>query len=367
MFIDACGLILADDKNLHLGELTRQRAFAAVPFAGRYRLIDFPLSNMINTGLIRVGVATSNKYESLMDHLGTGSSWDLDRKNQGLRILPPYLSSDNYFNNGDDLNGVLDFLLNSKNEYALVSTANNVFSSDYEDMINEHIESGADITVLFNNDRPEDGRNLILDLDQNNKVRDVYLNPEHTRLQTNSLGVVFLQKELLVQIITEAISRGISKLSIEMILRKCEELDVRGYEYEGRVLRINSVKSYYKASMETLNPDVNNDIFWSSNTVYTKVKDEAPAYIYPDKNVTNSLVADGCLVNADVVNSILFRRVEVGENTKSKNSIIGQGSRIGENVVLENIITDKDCCITDGTVLKGDLNHPLVIGKGEVV
>ena len=367
MFNDALGLILADDRKLHLSELTRLRAFAAVPFAGRYRLIDFPLSNMVNSGITRVGIATSYKYKSLMDHLGTGSNWDLDRKNQGLHVLPPYLASENYYNEGDDLKGVQDFLRSSSNQNVVISLANNVFTAEYSEYLQEHIESGADATVLYNNDVPEDGQNFIMKLDQNQKVIDLFLNPEDKQYTANSLGVLFIGRELLNSIIADAISRGIPRLTVDLILRKYDSLAIRAVEYKGTVLRVNSVKSYFKASMDTLDPEVNTAIFWDENLVYTKVKDEAPAYIYEDAEIKNSLVSDGCVVEGKISNSVIFRSVEVGEASVLDNCVVMQGSKIGKNVKLSNVILDKDCVILDNTELQGEKNYPVVIGKGAKV
>lgn len=367
MFLDAAGLILADDRRLHLSELTRLRAFAAVPFAGRFRLIDFALSNLVNSGITRVGVATSNKYKSLMDHLGTGSDWDLDRRTQGLHILPPYLASDNYYDEGDDLKGALDFLLSSKNEYVVVTTANNIYSADYSQYFLKHEESGADVSVLFNREIPNDGINLVLDIDENDKVTELYVNPQDRSVTANSIGVVILKKSLLESIVSNAISRGIPRLTLDLILRKYDELDIRAFEYDGTVLRINTVQSYFEASMKILDRQTNKDIFWTENLVYTKVKDEAPAFISDKAEVENSLVSDGCLVEGSVKDTVLFRSTDVGEGSCLENCVIMQGSRIGKNVKLKNVILDKDCVIKDGTELQGEENYPVVIGKGAIV
>ncbi len=367
MLYDVAGLILADDRHVHLSELTRHRAFAAVPFAGRYRLIDFPLSNMVNSGMTRVGVATSYKYKSLMDHLGTGSNWDLDRRNQGLHILPPYLAAENYYDQGDDLRGVLDFLEGTSNEYVLVSEAKNVFSTTFEGLYKFHGDKEADITILYNHDLPEDGYNIVLKLEEDGKVEEVLVNPPKDDIITNSLGVVLLKKELLIDIVSEAVSRGLPTLTIELVLKRIEGLKVYGYEYHEDALRVNSIDSYFSASMELFDPEVNESIFWQVKPIYTKVKDEAPGYISADSVVENSLVSDGCEIYGNVKDTILFRSTSVGENSEIDRSIIGQGSVIGKNVKLTNVIVDKDCVISDGTELQGDPEYPVLIGKGAVI
>lgn len=368
MFIDATGIILADDKRIHLSELSRPRALAAMPFAGRYRLIDFGLSNMANSGVTLVGVSTLNKYKSLMDHLGTGSAWDLDRKNQGLHILPPYLTSENYYNESDDLKGLLDFIRGTKYKNVIISSSNVVFICDYSKVMEHHLESGAQITVMYNRDGITEGNvNVILEMDRKNKVKDVFVNPEKAPSNRNSLGVLCMSKDLLVDLLSDAVAHGVSNLTTELILRKCDLLDIRGYEFKEPVLRINSIQTYFKASMDLLKPEIAKAIFWSEDPVYTKVKDEAPAYIEPGVEVANCMVSDGCLVHGNVSDSVIFRGVEIGKGSKIKNSIIFQGVTIGENVELDHVIIDKDCTIRANTRLMGQTEYPVVIGKGATI
>lgn len=368
MFIDATGIILADDKRVHLSELSRPRALAAVPFGGRYRIIDFGLSNMANSGVTLVGVSTLNKYKSLMDHLGTGSAWDLDRKNQGLHILPPYLTSENYYNESDDLKGLLDFIRGSRHKDVIIASSNVIFTCDYGDVFDAHNESGADVTVMYNRDGITDGNvNVILDIDRRGRVKDVYVNPEKAATNRNSLGVLLMSKELCVDILADAVAHGVSNLTTELILRKADMLDIRGYEFKEPVLRIGSIQSYFKASMDVLDPKIARSIFWGEDPVYTKVKDEAPAYIDPDVEVKNCLVSDGCLIHGNVEDCVLFRGVEIGRGCKIRNSIIFQGATIGDNVELDHVIIDKDCTIRANTRLMGQIEYPVVIGKGATV
>lgn len=368
MFVDATGIIVADDKRVHLSELSRPRALAAVPFAGRYRIIDFMLSNMANSGITLVGVSTFNKYKSLMDHLGTGSAYDLDRKLQGLHILPPYLTSENYYNESDDLKGLLDFISGSRHKYVIIGNSTVVFSTDFEDLYNAHENSDAEITVMYNHDGARGKEtDIILETDDKGRVIDVYSNPEKPVSDKNFLGVMILSKNLMMDLISDAVSLGVSNLSMELILRKCHKININTYEYNDPVLRIGDIQDYFEASMMLLNPEVNEAIFWSKEPVYTKVKDEAPACIENRSKVHNSLLADGCHIYGRVCDSILFRGVNTGKNSEVKNSIIFQNTQIGNNVELEHVIVDKDVIIRDGTRLIGQKEYPVVIGKGAVV
>lgn len=368
MFIDATGIIIADDKRVHLSELSRPRALAAVPFAGRYRIIDFMISNMTNSGITMAGVATLNKYKSLMDHLGTGSAWDLDRKNQGLHILPPYLTSENYYNENDDLKGLLDFLRASRNEYVIIAASSVIMTTDFQEFADAHKASTADITVMYNEDGVTNGvTDIILETDSKMRVIDVFTNPEKPSSNKNSLGVIIMSKNLMIDLLGEAISKGIPNLSTELILRRYETLHIQAYEYKEPVLRVNSIQTYFQASMKVLDPKINEALFWSEFPVYTKVKDEAPAYIKEGSLVKNALISDGCQVYGDLDNSVVFRGVKIGKNSKIRNSIIFQGSNIGDGVELDHVILDKDVVIRDHTKLMGNSEYPVVIGKGAII
>lgn len=362
---DACGLILADDKRINLGELMRPRALAAVPFGGRYRIIDFGLSNMVNSGMTTIGVSTFNKYKSLMDHLGTGAAWDLDRKKQGLSILPPYISSEAYAGDSDDLLGLLDYYRARKEKYLIIQSSNVIMSTTYDALLDHHIETGADITVMYNRDGVQNGHtNLILELDRRGRLKEAYINPEKPVSVRASLGTVCMARELFVDMISHAVSRAIPEISIEFFIREHHNLTIRGFEYKDVALRINSIQDYFNATMALLDEQVAEAIMWTENPVYTKVKDEAPAYFGADSDVVSSFVSDGCYVEGKVHGSMLFRRVSVGAGSTIENAVIFQNVRIGEGCHLSNVIIDKDCVIRPGIQLVGQPDYPVVIGKG---
>ncbi len=370
MFIDAMGLILADHKRIHLGELSRPRALAAIPFAGRYRIIDFMLSNMVNSGINQIGVATLHKYRSLMDHIGTGSSWDLDRKKPGLTILPPYLTSETVGNSGegDDLSSLLDFFRNSRQKYVIIANSNVIFNTTFNELVSKHEESGADMTVLYNRDGLRHGPPcVIFDVDRRGMVRDMLINPDKPQSNRRSLGVIVLDRQLVIDILNESIARGELEFSIESLLRKYDRFRIRGFEYKGLVLRVNSIQSYFDSTMQLMSDKVRKELFWSGLPVYTKVKDEAPALYLDDCAVANSIVSDGCRILGTVNNSLLFRGITVSSKAVVKNSIIFQNVYISEGCELENVIIDKDCVIRPGVKLVGQADYPVVIGKGAIV
>ena len=370
MFINAMGLILADHKRIQLGELSRPRALAAIPFGGRYRIIDFMLSNMVNTGINSIGVIALSKYKSLMDHLGTGSSWDLDRKKQGLNILPPYINSVNVDKGGeiDDLTGLLDFFRANKHKYVVIADSNIVFNDTFNDFITQHEESGADISVLYNRDGVRFGSpSLILELDRRGALRDMMLNPPKPSSTRCALGVLVVDRELLIDLVNESIARGEHDFSVENLLKKYDQLRIRGYDFKNLVLRINSIPTYFASTMRLLEERARKDLFWSGLPVYTKVKDEAPTLYTAGNTVVNSVISDGCLIQGKVENSMLFRGVTVAAHAVVRNCIVMQDTYISEGVELDHVILDKNCVIRPGMKLVGQRDYPVVIGKGAIV
>ena len=366
MFNNAMGLILADNKKISLGELTGPRALSAVPFAGRYRIIDFMLSNMVNSGIKNVGVLTYNKYKSLMDHLGTGAAWSLDRKNDGLHILPPYVNSEATSINGDEeLAGVLDFLRQSRNTYVIVANSNIVLNTAFDDFIASHEKTGADLTVMYNRDATKYGSPCyILETDDDGFVKDMLYNPQKSSSNKASLGIICLRRDMLIDIISKQMSHGTTHFGIHSMVKMFDEIKVHAYEYNGTALRINNVQAYFNASMELLNESVRNDLFWSGDPIYTKVKDEAPTLYFDNAQVSGSIISDGCRVYGNIEDSIIFRSVTVSKNTTLKNCVVMQDVHISENCHLENVILDKNSFVRPGVRLVGHRDYPVVIGKG---
>lgn len=368
MLRNTCGLILADDKRIQLGELSRPRALSAIPFGGRYRIIDFALSNMVNSGIRSVGVSTFEKYKSLMDHLGTGSAWDLDRKNNGLSLIPPYVSAEHYSDTSDDLTGILDFFRELNEKYIVVMGSNVILNTRFTAMAAAHEEKGADITVAYNRDGDKGGHpNYILDISRSERIKGVYHNPMNPVSNRSSLGILYMERQLFLDAISEVISKGQGQIGIDFFLKLFDRYKVFGYEMKETSLRINSTSSYFQETMRSIDEPVRSAIFWPENPVFTKVKDEAPAIYSEKSNVKGSIVSDGCLIEGEVLHSMLFRGVTVGERSKIKNCIIFQDSYIAEGCELENVIIDKDCIIRPGVKLIGQQAYPIVIGKGNVV
>lgn len=363
------GIIFSNAYDEALPELTALRTMGSVPFAGRYRLIDFPLSNMVNSGISQVGVITKSNYRSLMDHVGTGKPWDLSRKREGMTILPPFNSSESGIDSGKAaaLYGSISYISNSNKEYVLLTDCNVVCNMNYNKFIKAHIANDADITIAYANGVPskvENGTELIMD--ENGKVTATGLIDCYSSEVNYSLKSVIIRRTLLERLLHEAHSAKIDDLET-IISKNIKHLRVYGYEQTGFVKVLDSLQSYYDVSLELLKLENRKQIFTADRPVYTKVRDEVPAIYGIGSKVTNSLIADGCRIDGEVENSILFRGVTVAKGAKIKNSIVMQGTYIGENSTLECVIIDKAVVLKPNKMLCGDSNYPVYIGKGIVI
>ena len=371
---NAFGLIVSGERTTRLKDLTLSRSTAAVPFGGRYRAIDFILSDMVNAGITSVGLVTEKNYHSLMDHLGSGKEWDLHRKRDGLFILPPFMTKDNagvFRGAVDALRSVMGYVRRTQEDYAILSWPRVVMNVDLVPMMEQHVATGADITILYAEDgslQPEDqSQDLRLILDEKGRVTDMELDAYRPRSVNRSADVMILKKELLEYLVEEAFARGEYDFHRDILLKKYRTLNIMGYKYDGFLARLESIESYFAANMALLNPDVQADLFNPRHPIYTKVKDEVSARYSVSAQVKNALVADGCVIEGQVENSILFRGVHVKPGARIFNSIVMQGAEVGENVLLDHVILDKGVKILPGGSLQGYDSFPIVIRKNQTV
>ncbi|MFD2923744.1 glucose-1-phosphate adenylyltransferase subunit GlgD [Halobacillus naozhouensis] len=359
------GIINLDHEQDVLEELTYFRCGAAVPFAGRYRMIDFAISNMTNSRIESVAVFTRRKYRSLMDHLEQGKAWELDRKRGGLFILPPDWNDPTDISRGDlqHFHNNIDFIHRTYADYILVSGSQNICNINYQDVLEAHKESNADVTVIYKSVEelyPEHNFAHKLNFDGNQRVTAIHNDKQNTNVY---MDMYVIDKNFLHKLIEEGIAHGSSHFFLDGIKAKLPDIHIHGYEYNGVHALINSVESYYRHSANLLNEANHSELFKEDSPIFTKVKNEAPAKYSPNSHVTNTLVANGCLVDGEVEDSILFRGVKVGEGAVVKNSIIMQRCEIGSGAVLENVILDKDCKISQGRTLIGAPEKPFVLAK----
>lgn len=374
MTCNAFGLIYTGDSNPLLRDLTLSRAVAAVPFGGRYRCIDFILSDLVNSGVTSVGLITQKNYHSLMDHLGAGKEWDLHRKREGLFMLPPFMTKENtgvYRGSVDALRSCMGYVRRCPEQYVILTGSHTIFNTTFNDMLAQHVATGADITLMYSDspefDPEEQNKDLRFTIDEAGRITDMEMNPYKPRSVHQSCDVFILDKVLLEYLVEEAYARGDYDFVRDVLLKKCDQLKAYAYRYGGCVARLDSVKSFYDHNMRLLDADVRADLFNPAHPIYTKVKDEVSARYTGAGFSKNAMLADGCVIAGTVENSILFRGVTVGAGSVVKDSIVMQGVTIGEGCTLDHVILDKGVTIRSGRMLIGYDSFPIILKKNTTV
>lgn len=370
--IDALGIIFPNSYDNLVPELCSERLMASIPFASRYRMIDFLLSSMVNCGIDNIAVIVRKNYRSLMKHLGSGREWDLTRKNGGLNIVPPYAEKTVKVYDGrvEALASVINFLKEQKEKYVIISDANIVASFDFNGMIAAHKATGADVTIAYKNEEiPEGFMNLepttnsdlyyTLDLNEG-RVTQINTNPKDPGAQNFSMNIYLIERELLIEKVQESFVRGHVYFERDILAPQLDSLKVYGYEYTGYTARINGMMSYYTENMKLLD-DANLDAIFGKSPIYTKIRDDNPTRYIGKAKVKNSMVADGCVIEGDVENCILFRGVKVGKGAVVKNSIIMQDTTIMNDADIDYVITDKEVTISAGKEVKGSDTFPIFV------
>ncbi len=361
------GLIFASMHDSYVSELTKQRTMGSIPFGGRYRLIDFPLSNFVNSGVSEVGVITKSNYGSLLDHLGSGRDWDLARKKGGLHLLPPYSQTGGIYQGRlDALSNIWSFVEHSKAQYVILSNCDVVTTIDFNSVLRQHKETGADITLVYSKsfyDSEKNPSTTILQFGEDNRVNDVMVAPKISGECNQWLEMLIISKDFLKQIVSDAASRNIYSFTREILQNRNSDYKIMGYEHKEFFVRIDSVEGYFAANKMLLDSEKRNALFKNNMPVYTKVGDNGPAKYGLESNIKNSLIADGCIIEGTVENSVIFRGVRIGKDTVVRDSVIMQGTVIGSNCSITSIITDKNVEISDEKVLTGSETYPVYITK----
>ncbi len=365
----AMGLIFPNMHDDAVRECTGIRSMGSLPFGGRYRLIDFTLSNMVNAGITKVGVITKSNYQSLMDHLGSGKAWDLSRKNEGLFFLPPHSIDDEMYQGRiGSLADNLAFLRRSKEEYIILSDCHMVTSTDYDAMLEAHVASGADVTVACRRgvvpklaDIPQ------VVMDATGRVTDMLIGRVNEAAAYYGIGVYIMRKEWLIQIVSEAMARNLHRFERDILQSRLGDIQVYGYEVPELVMPIYSLASYYNASLALLDAEIRRQLFPNNRPVYTKLLDCAPVQYGLHAQVENSLVADGAHIDGTVKNSIVFRGVNIGRDTLIEDCVIMQDVTVGDRCSLTSVIADKNAVFREGRTLQGFESYPVYIAKNAIV
>lgn len=377
MVNSALGIIFPNAYDELVPELTSERLMASIPFASRYRMIDFALSSMVNSGIDNISILARENYHSLMDHLGSGREWDLTRKNGGLTVWPPFAEKAMNIYRGriEALAHITGFLSSQKEKYVILTDTNIATSFDFKAFIQAHVESGADVSVAYTQEPlPESamsakimnkGMYYTYDI-EDGIIKKMYINPQEEGVQNFGMNIYCIEREFLIKLVKDAYMQGAVYFERDVLAKMLDEIKVVGYKYEGYYGRISDMKSYFDENMKLLD-DKNLDGLFSGGPIYTKLRDDNPTRYIAGANVKNIMAADGCVIEGDVENCVLFRGVKIGKGAVVKNCVLMQDTVIEAGANVEHIITDKSAVITQGKEVKGTDTFPVFVAKHQVV
>uniref|UniRef100_UPI003FEDA50C glucose-1-phosphate adenylyltransferase subunit GlgD n=1 Tax=Candidatus Ventrimonas sp. TaxID=3048889 RepID=UPI003FEDA50C len=375
---NALGILFPNSYDSLVPELVVERLMASIPFASRYRLVDFILSSMVNCGIDNVSVIVRKNYHSLMDHLGSGREWDLTRKNGGLNMVPPYAEKTVSVYNGriEALASILDFLKEQKEKYVIMADTNLAVNFDFKAMIEAHMASGADVTVAYTEqplpdsilDAPHTSKDMYytLSLDEG-RVSEIQINSKETGIQNLSMNIYIIDRQLLIDLVGKAYVLGQIYFERDVLASNLKTLNVQTFRFDGYVARISDMKSYFEENMKMLDDKNVDALFYSGDPIYTKIRDDNPTRYINGSRAKNIMAADGCVIEGDVENSILFRGVKIAKGAKVRNCVLMQGTSVEAGASLEYVITDKNVTVTEYKELKGNDAFPVYVAKYQKV
>lgn len=374
---EALGIIFPNSYDSLVPDLVSERLMASIPFASRYRMCDFMISSMVHCGIDNISILVRKNYHSLLDHLGNGREWDLARKNGGLNIVPPFAQKQIKVFSGriEALESIRGYQIKQTEKYVILSDANIAVNFDFNALLDAHIKSGADVTMVYRKQEiPQSlirqstaGMDLYYALGINGeRVSKIYINPKESGEMNFSLNIYVIDRELLIRMVDEAYLHGDVYFVRDILEKKIDQLDVRGFCYDGYVAHIHDMNSYFEENMRLLKEENINALF-SGNQIYTKIRDDNPTRYINGAKAKNVMVADGCVIEGEVENSVLFRGVKIGKGAKVKNCVLMQDTVIEDNASVEYVITDKNVTISEGKSLTGNDTFQVFVAKGQVV
>lgn len=374
---EALGIIFPNSYDSLVPDLVSERLMASIPFASRYRMCDFMISSMVHCGIDNISILVRKNYHSLLDHLGNGREWDLARKNGGLNIVPPFAQKQIKVFSGriEALESIRGYLMKQTEKYVILSDANMAVNFDFNTLLDAHIKSGADVTMVYRKQEiPQSlirqstaGMDLYYALDINgDRVSKIYINPKESGEMNFSLNIYVVERELLMRMVDEAYLHGDVYFVRDILEKKIDQMDVRGFCYDGYVAHIHDMNSYFEENMRLLKEE-NLMALFSGNQIYTKIRDDNPTRYINGAKAKNVMVADGCVIEGEVENSVLFRGVKIGKGAKVKNCVLMQDTVIEDNAIVEYVITDKNVTISEGKSLTGNDSFQVYVAKGQVV
>ena len=364
------GIIFTNDVGVDA--LTAKRTMASLPFGGRYRQIDFHLSNMAAGGIDHVGIVSRSNYQSLMNHVGSGEEWGLELGEGSLEFLTPYAlgNDDRYRGKLENLHAVLDFLRFSEEDYVVLSDSAIITNLDVRDIVNSHIASGKDITIVTKSGIANGQMELDMAIRmENGEVSDIVVSYPAPEGYLASMDLFVVGRQWLIEKVRELVAHDKYHMDRDLVLGQWNEgkITINVYEYDGIALYNENAEEYFANSMALLRKDVREGLFNAHHPIFTKVRDRVPTYYGETCEVENCLLADGCIIDGEVENSVLFRNVIIEKDAEVECCVIMSETRVGAGAQLKYVILDKDVTVTPGTKLVGTEKCPIIIKRGETV
>ena len=369
--MNVMGIVFTNDASM--GELTNKRTMASLPFGGRYRQVDFALSNLSCAGVRHVGIISRHNYQSLMNHIGDGEEWGLELEEGGLEFLTPYAQSATHTYRGklESLSNAWDFLEYGADDELVVMIDSAILSNvDLTAVLNAHVASGKDVTVVTKAGIANGEKVLDLALKlENGEVVDMVVDYAAGEDYVASMDIFVANKKWLMNQVKEMIARDKFHMDRDLVMGGWQHgvVSVNVYEFDGIAMFNESVEEYFYNSLSLIKKEVRKDIFSGNHPIYTKVRDRVPTYYGEDCEIENCLVADGCMLEGEVEDSVLFRQVTIGKGAEVENCILMNDAVVGEGAELKYVILDKDVTVTPGAKLIGTKKNPIIVKRGETV
>lgn len=371
--MSAMGIIFANIYDSSLGELTNKRTMASLPYGGRYRQIDFVLSNMSNSGIRHIGLISRYNYQSLMNHIGSGAEWDLELEEFGLEFLTPNAKGELAKVRGkiEALYDVIWYLEQANTDYVILADSGVLCNMDMNLLLEEHIASGKDITIackegIANGKKQVD---LALKLDKKGEVCDLAVDYRADAGYLASMGIFVMSRELLIHLVRESAARNLYRFERDLIMKQYYEnnLTVNVYQFPGVAMFNESTLEYYHNSLALSQKEIRADLFHGAHTIYTKVRDRVPTYYGENASLDECIVADGCMLDGEVTKSVIFRQVVVEEGAKVKECVLMNECVIGAGAEVSYAILDKNVTVRPGARLVGTPENPVIVKRGDTV
>ena len=365
------GIIFSNDADL--SSLTDKRTMASLPYGGRYRQVDFALSNLSCAGVRHVGIVARHNFQSLMNHIGDGEEWGLELGEGGMEFLTPYATSNVHSYRGklESLYSAMDFLEFGGQEYVIMTDANILCNIDLNKVLASHIASGKDVTVVTK-DGVADGKRMLdlaIKLDDKGEVEDMVVDYAAPAGYLASMDIFVTSKLWLMDRVKELIAHNRYHMDRDLVLGGWQRgrVNLNVYPFDGVVMFNDSPDEYFANSLALIDKDVRHDLFGRNHPVYTKVRDRVPTYYGENCQVSGCIVADGCMLGGNAKSSVLFRQVEIAPGAQVEDCVIMNDSVVGKGAQLKNVILDKEVTVTPGAKLFGTAKNPIIVKRGETV